>query len=243
MYLLKPLYFQLPVVTKHSLSHSILEKNSLNLATKSSKWHYCMQVHSHLDLSDYEVLTFFDTKYVKVIIIYVHTYVYYLLHALKIRRKALRNSKLIKQYLFKKETYREMAALLVKPRASEVLTAYLKQCNEPPWTSYFVKQADVVNDQFGKSHFNWPLDTGANYHILRTGCFPYLKYHCTKRPHQNLDIENLFFGLLKVLNLGIPTFFYGLSATALISHTEYVILKNKTIPIYFLYEEDKGSFH
>lgn len=26
-----------------------------------------------------------------------------------------------------------------KPTASEVLTCYLRQCNEPPWTSYFVK--------------------------------------------------------------------------------------------------------
>lgn len=26
-----------------------------------------------------------------------------------------------------------------RPTASEVLTAYLMQCNEPPWTSYFVK--------------------------------------------------------------------------------------------------------
>lgn len=27
----------------------------------------------------------------------------------------------------------------VKPKASEVLTCYLLQMNEPPWTSYFVK--------------------------------------------------------------------------------------------------------
>ncbi|KAM3967164.1 uncharacterized protein C15orf61-like [Aphomia sociella] len=26
-----------------------------------------------------------------------------------------------------------------KPTSSEVLTAYLMQCNEPSWTSYFVK--------------------------------------------------------------------------------------------------------
>lgn len=26
-----------------------------------------------------------------------------------------------------------------KPTSSEVLTSYIKQCNEPPWTSYFVK--------------------------------------------------------------------------------------------------------
>lgn len=26
-----------------------------------------------------------------------------------------------------------------KPKASEVLTTYLKQCGEPPWTSFFLK--------------------------------------------------------------------------------------------------------
>lgn len=28
---------------------------------------------------------------------------------------------------------------LMKPKASEVLTCYISQCKEPPWTSYFVK--------------------------------------------------------------------------------------------------------
>lgn len=32
---------------------------------------------------------------------------------------------------------------LVKPKASEILTAYLKQCKEPPWTSYFVKAIEA----------------------------------------------------------------------------------------------------
>lgn len=26
-----------------------------------------------------------------------------------------------------------------KPTSSDVLTCYLKQCDEPPWTSYFIK--------------------------------------------------------------------------------------------------------
>ncbi|XP_037026808.1 uncharacterized protein C15orf61 homolog [Bradysia coprophila] len=133
---------------------------------------------------------------------------------------------------------------LIKPRASDVLTTYLKQCNEPPWTSYFIKQKDVSNDQWGKSHFNWTLDSGNNYHILRTGCYPYMKYHCSKRPYQDLSLDDNFFRVMKVINLGIPLLFYGLAAIALIKHTEIVHMADgQKVPIYFLYPEDKGSPH
>uniref|UniRef100_A0A182J5B4 Uncharacterized protein n=1 Tax=Anopheles atroparvus TaxID=41427 RepID=A0A182J5B4_ANOAO len=132
-----------------------------------------------------------------------------------------------------------------KPKVSEVLTAYLRQCNEPPWTSYFIKQSDVENDQFGWSHFNWTLETGTNYHILRTGCYPYMKYHCTRRPWQNLTLEDRFFRCIKVANLGLPQLFYGLAAVFLIRHVEHVVMGagHGPVPIYFLYEEDKGSLY
>lgn len=87
-----------------------------------------------------------------------------------------------------------------QPRASEVLTCYLKQCNEPPWTSYFVKYKSVQDDQWGLSHFNWTVGK-SNYHVLRTGCFPYIKYHCSKRPVQDLSLENLFMRIIKIANL------------------------------------------
>ncbi|XP_038116020.1 uncharacterized protein C15orf61 homolog [Culex quinquefasciatus] len=131
-----------------------------------------------------------------------------------------------------------------KPKVSEVLTAYLKQCNEPPWTSYFIKYRDVQNDHFGRSHFNWTLPhTGTNYHILRTGCYPYMKYHCTKRPLQDLSVEDTFFRVIKVLNLGLPMLGYGLAARFLIRHVELVEMGEgrRPVPIYFLYEEDKGA--
>lgn len=35
--------------------------------------------------------------------------------------------------------YMLVANMSSKPTSSEVLTAYLTQCKEPPWTSYFVK--------------------------------------------------------------------------------------------------------
>ena len=89
----------------------------------------------------------------------------------------------------------------IKPLASEVLTSYLKQTEEPPWTSYFVRYSDIKNDQRGMSHFNWQVG-GSNYHVLRTGCFPYIKYHCSKRPRQDLSFDDKFFKAIKIVNLG-----------------------------------------
>ncbi|KAF7386656.1 hypothetical protein HZH66_011108 [Vespula vulgaris] len=129
-----------------------------------------------------------------------------------------------------------------KPLASEVLTNYLLQTREPPWTSYFVKYADVVNDQRGMSHFNWSV-ANSNYHVLRTGCFPYIKYHCTRRPRQDLSTDDKFFKAIKILNLGIPTLMYGLAATFLIRHREIVKTPRGDITIYFLLPEDKGSLY
>ena len=127
-----------------------------------------------------------------------------------------------------------------RPKASEVLSCHLQQRGLPPWTSYFVKYRTVINDQFGLSHFNWSVD-GVNYHILRTGCFPFIKYHCTRRPEQNLGFENKIFTALKILNFGIPTLAYGLAACYLIRHEETVFTSKGNVTVYFLIPETKGA--
>ena len=100
--------------------------------------------------------------------------------------------------------------LKILPKASQVLECYLRQENYPLWTSYFIKSKSVVNDHFGKSYFKFNVDNKCSYLILRTGCFPYMKYHCTKSTLIDDDFynskligyQNTFFNCIKVLNLG-----------------------------------------
>lgn len=127
-----------------------------------------------------------------------------------------------------------------KPNASEVLTNYLLKRELPPWTSYFVKYSDIQNDQRGFSHFNWPVKD-QNYHILRTGCYPYIKYHCTRRPHEDLSTEDSLFRIIKIMNFGLPCLAYGIAAEFLISHRETVETSKGTVTIHFLYKEDIGA--
>lgn len=56
-------------------------------------------------------------------------------------------------------------------------------------------------------------------------------------------MENKFYEIIKVLNLGIPLVLYGCAAIFLIKHEEIVHMPatSKTVKIYFLITEDKGS--
>ncbi|CAD5206737.1 unnamed protein product [Bursaphelenchus okinawaensis] len=124
------------------------------------------------------------------------------------------------------------------PLASEVVAEYIRNRDHPSWTSFFLPYKCVQDDLYGEKHFNFPVDS-CNYHILRVGCYPYVKYHCTKRAPQDLNLENNLFKVITALNLGIPCLLYGIAAIFLIKHTDYVHLKGqKPIPIHFLILED-----
>ncbi|PWA30502.1 hypothetical protein CCH79_00015299, partial [Gambusia affinis] len=127
-----------------------------------------------------------------------------------------------------------------QPAASEVLTCHLQQRRLPPWTSFCVRYSSIHNDQFGLSNFNWRVQ-GSNYHILRTGCFPFVKYHCTKAPPQNLDFEDRFFTMLKVINLGIPCLAYGIGCWMVIGAAETVQTSVGPVTVYFAYKEEEDS--
>lgn len=149
-----------------------------------------------------------------------------------------------------------------KPTVSEVLTNHLKR-RSPAWTSFFIKYESVINDHFGMSHFNWS-NGKYNYHILRTGCYPYMKYHCSRRPIQDLSLDDSFYKFIKILNLGkklilvcrsqlnqnfisliagLPTLAYGTVARYLITWTEQVQTSKGTVPIYFLIKENYDAIH
>ena len=102
---------------------------------------------------------------------------------------------------------------------------------------FYVSQKDIKNDHFGMSHFNWSVD-GTNYHVLRTGCWPFVKYHCTKAPYANLQAGNIFYGVLKLLNFGIPGFLYGIAGLLFTKHIDTVEINSKVIELKFWYKEN-----
>lgn len=90
------------------------------------------------------------------------------------------------------------------------------------------------------SNFNWKVGN-YNYQILRTGCFPFIKYHCSRKEAEDLNASDKFMRIIKVANLGIPCLLYGLAASQLIKHNEIVQTSRGPVVIYFLLPEHKGS--
>ncbi|KAI6182838.1 hypothetical protein M3Y97_00423900 [Aphelenchoides bicaudatus] len=109
----------------------------------------------------------------------------------------------------------------LRPKASVVLSNYIRSRHCPSWTSFFLPYKFVQDDLFGEKHFNFEVD-GCNYHVLRIGCYPFVKYHCTQRPKQDLHFENSLYKFLTIFNFGLPCLLYGLAATFLIKHTDHL---------------------
>lgn len=64
-----------------------------------------------------------------------------------------------------------------------------------------LQYSSVRDNQFGMSNFNWKVGR-SNYQILRTGCYPYIKYHCSRKQAENLVTSDRFMRFIKIVNLG-----------------------------------------
>jgi len=132
----------------------------------------------------------------------------------------------------------------MKPLVSNVLREFLIQRKLPHWTSYFVKYSDIKNDHHGYSHFNFPVKNTAgqvkNYEILRTGCYPFIKYHCTATdPPNDLKLTNSIIRMVKISTGCLPCLVYGTAARYLITHCEK--LESRQVDIHFLIPEDHDA--
>ena len=129
----------------------------------------------------------------------------------------------------------------ILPKASEVLNCYLKQHDYPYWTAYFVKYKDVVNDQFYLTCFVNKIDDKTQYLILRTGCFPFIKYHCSKLKERDMiddrfvKFQNNFFNFIKLINFGM----FDITTCSF----KKIFLKNQihSFEIYIIYVENKNK--
>jgi len=134
-----------------------------------------------------------------------------------------------------------------KPTCSVMLQHFLIQRKLPYWTSFFVKYSDVKSDHHGKSHFNVLVQdpenptTVQNYEILRTGCYPYIKYHCTlTNPPNDLQFTNSVIRACKIGTLCLPCLLYGSAAVFLITHKEHVKTLDD-LELHFLLPEAHGA--
>ena len=121
-----------------------------------------------------------------------------------------------------------------------IFSSHLHQKNYPHWTSFFIKYSSITDDNHGKSHFNLNFGDNNNYEILRTGCYPYIKYHCTKKnPPNNLEFSNKFITILKYSNLFLPCLIYGVYASFLVRHVE--VVEEYGVELHFLIKEAENS--
>ncbi|KAA0199948.1 hypothetical protein FBUS_00143 [Fasciolopsis buskii] len=125
-------------------------------------------------------------------------------------------------------------------KASKLLIYVLRQKGHPPWTAFYVRQWDVLDDLWGKSCFNFEVDK-VNYQILRTACFPLIKYHCTRCGPVELKHVDRFYLFLKIVNLGVPTLIYGVAGLFLARRWELIHTPSGYVRIYMWYKENKGS--
>eukprot|EP01137_Pigoraptor_chileana_P014913 Opistho-2@70159 len=130
----------------------------------------------------------------------------------------------------------------LRPLASEVLTVHLRTLR-PDCTSFYIPYHAAINDQFGRSRFNWNVDS-RNYDILRMGCFPFVKYHCTHTSAPvDSTVDDAVFRVVKMVNFGIPTLAYGIGSLLLLKRSDTVQTSKGAVKIYFLYDENGNGVY
>ena len=133
-----------------------------------------------------------------------------------------------------------------RPRASSILTHHLAQCEarQQYWTSFFVPYRCLLDDHFAMSNFYFTTASGASYEILRTGCWPYIKYHCTRvKTTPDLTLTNATIRACKVA-LWVACPLYGCAAFFLLFSPKAGTIKYEQprAILYFLIDENKREF-
>lgn len=134
---------------------------------------------------------------------------------------------------------------VIKPYASAVLDAHLG-CTKQSYTSFYVRQSDVVRDQHMLSAFYWVSHKSQAdlkmskseqrvYLVFRVGCFPFIKFFCRRYHNVHFDrdgagsvadISNLnnLCNFVKAVNFGAPCLIYGFISRLLMKGSSEVCI-------------------
>lgn len=122
--------------------------------------------------------------------------------------------------------------------AERVLEACLRK-QGLPWITSFFLDLDTCDGHAlrWRSHFRVQVEK-ANYNILHVGCFPFIKFHCTRAESaRSLVLDNILINCLKAINCGVPQIVYGCISWLLITRQETILVDGQILTVSFLRQE------